>query len=80
MSTGAGYFYEEELEEPGEFVVRNVPDTPWLHIRLLHHKSTEGGDRIVDVLIEPDEPDGRKVSVSRGQSQFERGVRIEIRG
>ena len=80
MNEKERYYHEEELEEPGDFDVRNVPDTRFLHIRLLFHVPKEVSDRVVDVVIEPDEPKGRRIRVTRGTNPFEKGVKLEIRG
>jgi len=57
MNKKAQTLYQKELEAEGVFDARNIPETPTLLVRLLHHKPKEWG-RVIDVFIEPDDPDG----------------------
>lgn len=78
MTKTSDYYCRVELEEPGTFNVRDIPNKRMIHIRLLHHEP--GISRVVDTVIEHDEKDGRRVEVLPGDGEFDVGVVLEIRG
>ncbi len=77
MNKKAQTLYQKELEAEGVFDARNIPETPTLLVRLLHHKPKEWGC-VIDVFIEPDDPNGRRIRVTCGDYQFEKGVKLVI--